>query len=125
MATISSPPPLLDVAVHFVEESGQALHFVEDDGRLVRESAQFGREAARIGEKALEQTFLQQIEAVGVREEQTKPSALAGAARAEEKKRATRSFEQTREQDCSRHVAKLTDNLPASKAHSRPGARSC
>jgi len=82
--------PLLDVAMHLVQQGRQPLYLVQHDERAWSEAPQLPGEAARVGEVGLEQCLVQQVDPIGVGEHGAQPCALAHAPRPEEEERAPR-----------------------------------
>ena len=77
--------PILDVAVHLVEEIGKALDLVDHDPAARRHGLEIRGEEGRIGEVVLVAGLFEQIDVRRVGKLPSRPGALADPADAEEK----------------------------------------
>jgi hypothetical protein len=78
---------LFDVAVYFVQESGQPLDLVDEHRAARGNRPQFAGESSRVCQIALIQGLVEQVDAMGIRKLVTDPGRLAGSPRAEQKER--------------------------------------
>jgi hypothetical protein len=78
---------VFDVAVDFVEETGQPLNLVHEHPAAGFDRSKLGGESSRVCQIALIQGLVEQVDAMGIRKLVTDPGRLAGSPRAEQKER--------------------------------------
>ena len=114
-------PAVLDVALHFVEEGGQALDLVHPDPRAWRGRTEPAREEARLAEERLIEPLVEEVETQGARERSLHPRALPGPTGPEEEEGLLRRVQPPGVQG-DYHVVILRRKMTAWYAISRPEA---
>ena len=115
-------PPVLDEAVHLVEEIGQALDLVDDDPVARGNRLELRREERRIDEVVLVPPLVQEVDAKRIRELPPSPRALAGAAHPKEEEALPGRPGQPRVGYIGHHAVKFRRNLTAWCHTRRPPA---
>ncbi len=114
-------PALLDEAVDLVQQAGQALDLVDHDPASRVEAAELAGERAGIGQQALVEPLVEQVEPVCVRKPRPDPGALADPAQPEQEEAAGGQAVDAR-QSTQRHVAVILHRKTTSRC---PSGFSC